>query len=194
MVFPWIRLNRIVRDIPSSYSINPDYESNLRNDLADILHKDGLTCRCIRCREVKERKFHTDYNIIERHYNASDGNEVFIEAQHDNVIYGFLRLRYSPYNYEVFPELKGATMIRELHVYGNLVSSTDNSINTAALKESSQHRGIGKALLRRAEYITLTRFKYRRISVIAGEGTRGYYFKQGFRDTVGEGRFMQKQI
>ena len=194
LVFPWIRLNRIVRDIPSSYSINPDYESNLRNDLTDILHKDGLSCRCIRCREVKERKFQNDYRIIERHYNASNGCEVFIEAQYDDIIYGFLRLRYSHNNYEVFPELQGASMIRELHVYGTLVSSTDNTINTMALNESSQHRGIGKALLKRAEEITLARYRCNRISVIAGEGTRGYYFKQGFRNANGEGRFMQKKL
>jgi ELP3 family radical SAM enzyme/protein acetyltransferase len=192
LVFPWIRLNRIVRDIPSSYSLNPDYESNLRNDLTDILKKDGLTCRCIRCREIKEREFNDNYTIIEREYNASDGTEIFIEAQYDDIIYGFLRLRYSTDNYSVFPELKGCTMIRELHVYGNIVSVCDNSENL--LSSKTQHRGVGKALLQRAEHITKERFGYDKVSVISGEGTRQYYLKMGYRSSMEHGRYMMKHL
>lgn len=188
LVFPWIRLNRVVRDIPTSYSLNPDYDSNLRNDLIDILHKDGLRCKCIRCREVKENEFCDDYRIIEREYNASDGIEIFIEANHGDHIYGFLRLRYSLNNTCVFQELQGCLMIRELHVYGQVASTTKNS------SSNMQHKGIGKKLIARAEEITQSRFNYWKIAVIAGEGTRNYYQKLGFCDTYGSGRHMIKVL
>jgi ELP3 family radical SAM enzyme/protein acetyltransferase len=188
LIFPWIRLNRIVRDIPGTYSLNSDYDSSLRSGLPEILQRDGLRCNCIRCREVKDREFNNDYKIISREFNASDGTEMFIEAQYNGILYGFLRLRYNPGNNTVFPELNGCSMIRELHVYGNL-----SPVGTREVS-NTQHKGIGRALIAKAERITIDIFTLNKISVIPGEGTREYYTKHGFVNDHKSGRYMIKEL
>ena len=189
LIFPWIRLNRIIRDIPCTYSLNSEYDSGLRGSLSDMLNADGLSCQCIRCREIKERSYNENYRVITREYNASDGIELFIEAQHENILYGFCRLRYNPEYNDIFPELNGCTMIRELHVYGNLlpVGDSGKSCNT-------QHKGIGRILVNHAVSLTKKRFKLSGISVISGEGTREYYKKLGFKHSYSnKGRFLIKE-
>lgn len=188
LIFPWIRLNRIVRDIPSTYSLNSDYDSSLRSELPKILENDGLRCNCIRCREVKDRVFNDDYKIITREFNASEGTEIFIEAQRDGILYGFLRLRCSPRKNTIFPELDGCAMIRELHVYGIL--SPVGTYNDS----KTQHKGIGRRLILKAEKITIDVFKLKSISVIPGEGTRGYYTKLGFINNYKCGGYMIKEL
>ena len=49
---PWIRLNRVVRDIPSQYILGGLDAPNLRQHILDRMASQGLRCRCIRCREV----------------------------------------------------------------------------------------------------------------------------------------------
>lgn len=52
-VKPWVRLNRIVRDIPTSCVTGGVNNAAMRNDLLVEMEKNGLKCNCIRCREVK---------------------------------------------------------------------------------------------------------------------------------------------
>jgi histone acetyltransferase (RNA polymerase elongator complex component) len=189
-VFPWIRLNRIVRDIPDDYSILTNYRSNMRQDLDTELKKQGKFSYCIRNREVKTQNF--DMNnmfMVIREYDASDGTEYFIsfESQDNKLLYGFIRLRLTNNQpIHIFPELEGCALIRELHVYGKL-QPVGNKTNHV------QHSGLGRRLLQKAENIAKTN-KYNKISVIAGEGTRGYYEKFGYIDNFGEGRFMIKDL
>ena len=193
MMFPWIRLNRIVRDIPSDYVPTLDYRSDMRNELGDILAKDGLRCRCIRCREVKTQSIDiTTTKIITRKYEASKGTEYFISKEGpDSVLLGFVRLRITDHvATEVFPELEGCALVRELHVYGVLQSVNGGKGTRDA---AVQHKGIGKELMMEAERIA--RYHNRsRLVVIAGEGTRGYYAKLGYKDHPGDGFFMMKYI
>lgn len=57
MIFPWIRINRIMRDF---YFDNIWSKSgsnmNMRCELVDILKKEGKRCDCIRCREIKGKE------------------------------------------------------------------------------------------------------------------------------------------
>jgi histone acetyltransferase (RNA polymerase elongator complex component) len=189
-VFPWIRLNRIVRDIPDDYSILTSYRSNMRQDLDTELKKQGKYSYCIRNREIKTQDF--DMNnmfMVIREYDASDGKEYFIsfESQDNKLLYGFIRLRLTTNQpIHIFPELEGCALIRELHVYGKLqpVGTMGNHV---------QHSGLGKRLVKKAEEIAMTN-NFNKISVIAGEGTRGYYEKLEFIEDFGEGRFMIKTL
>lgn len=189
-VFPWIRLNRVVRDIPDDYSFLTTYRSNLRQDIITELQKQGKYCYDIRNREVKTQTFNPeDMFMVIRQYNGSEGTEYFIsfESQDNKVLYGFIRLRLTtnqPIN--IFPELEGCALIRELHVYGKLqpVGAKTNHV---------QHSGLGRRLVQKAEDISKQN-NYNKISVIAGEGTRGYYEKLGFLDDNGEGHFMIKDL
>lgn len=187
-MLPWIRLNRVVRDITSDYIIASSDHPSLRNDLAEILKSEGEYCKCIRCREVKGKK-HSDGVVVIRKYNASEATEYFIsyESVDMKTIYGFCRLRICTPDIETFSELKDCALIRELHVYGNLVEVDKNKVG------ASQHRGIGKKLMARAEEIA-KEHSYKKISVIAGNGVKNYYEKLGYKQDSGEGDFMIKEL
>lgn len=189
-VFPWIRLNRIVRDIPDDYSILTDYRSNLRQDLLSEMAKLGKSCKCCRCREVKTQSFSIDDAFMTiRQYTSSGGDEYFIsyESEDYKTLYGFLRLRLThDQPLHIFPELEGCAMIRELHVYGQLQPVGAHSSHV-------QHKGMGRRLIAKAEEIAKEK-QFSRMSVIAGEGTRDYYAKFGFEDIEGAGHFMIKTL
>ena len=98
---PWVRLNRVIRDFPHYYILDGNNKPNLRQDILSIMEHRGLKCKCIRCREVKNK---TDaINMINhmklfiRSYEASGGIEYFIsfESPDNKYIYGFIRLRLS---------------------------------------------------------------------------------------------------
>jgi len=190
-IFPWIRLNRIIRDIPDDYSVLTTYKSNLRQDLITELKLKGLHCNCIRCREVKRAEYNPDDLILTvREYNASDAQEFFIsyESKDHKTLYGFIRLRLTNNQpIHIFPELEGCALIRELHVYG--VLQPVGTLTTSHV----QHTGLGRRLVQKAEQIAKTH-SFPKISVIAGEGTRGYYEKLGFICTEGDGHYMIKSL
>lgn len=185
LVFPWIRLNRIMRDFYADNIISETGSNlNMRNDLKNILAIEGKVCRCIRCREAKLNKLdHENYLIVVREYNASNGTEFFISAESPDqlVLYGFVRLRLDDARCKIFPELNGAAMIREAHVYSTM---TD-----IGKKGNIQHRGLGTLLMSKAESIAIKR-GYRKIAVIAAVGSRGFYRKLGYDLSMCSGEYM----
>lgn len=190
-IHPWIRINRLVRDFPGLYISGGNDRENLRDIIHKEMQKRGLVCKCIRCREVKNRK--TDVQnaiLVVREYDASEGKEYFIsyESPDKSIIYGFLRLRISPNSGKVcFPELVNTALMRELHVYGTVVPiNKKNDVSS----ESSQHMGFGKRLIKKAEELTISH-GLDRIAVIAGVGVRNYYRKQGYQD---DGQFQIKKL
>jgi histone acetyltransferase (RNA polymerase elongator complex component) len=85
---PWIRIQRLVRDIPEK-SIQAGYEkiSNLRQLLQNRMTKHGLKCYCIRCMEIGDGKQTQKNNsspiLVVRNFKASDSLEYF------GLMYGF---------------------------------------------------------------------------------------------------------
>lgn len=199
VMHPWIRINRLVRDIPGYYISG----GNDREDLRHIIHNEmirrGLnSCKCIRCREVRDKKTEiANAELFIREYPASDGTEYFISYETSNqaTIYGFLRLRISGSSGSVFPELVNAALIRELHVYGQVVpvNSSNSASNATTTSGESQHLGFGKRLILAAEALASSKGYYK-IAVIAGVGVRNYYRKQGYLDQPGVGNFQIKLI
>lgn len=195
-VHPWIRLNRVIRDIPSQYILGGMDAPNMRQYLQCEMQKKGLTCKCIRCREVglcnneKIKNNAIKYaQKVFRKYEASDGTEYFIsfESPDRSLICGFCRLRLCDANSEIFPELNGCALIRELHVYGNLISTSNKN------GKHAQNMGFGKKLLYEAELIALCS-GYWKIAVISGVGTRAYYRKNGYHLSPECGEFMIKSL
>jgi elongator complex protein 3 len=175
----YVRIQRIIRDIPSSKIIlGANRISNLRQVILKEAEKEGWKCKCIRCREVKE-----NYNPKERlylfreDYKSSDGNEIFLTYENKNrqKLYSLLRLRILCENNIIFPALKNAAIIREVHTYGQL-----HSFNCKE-KKSPQHKGLGKKLMKKAEKIAKKEFKLNKIAVISGVGVRDYYRKMGYK-------------
>ena len=176
-IHPWIRLNRIIRDIPLSYISGGCMTQHMRCNLKTL-----VTCRCIRCREVKGGiQNRENMKLITRRYLASDGEELFIsfESLDERTIYGFLRLRVtsrSIADQPTLPILQDCALIRELHVYGK-VQIHDKTIKT--MQTTIQHSGLGKALVAKAEELAIQE-GYTRIAVISGIGVREYYRRLGY--------------
>jgi ELP3 family radical SAM enzyme/protein acetyltransferase len=198
-VKPWVRLNRIIRDIPNEYIIGGNMNVNMRQDLDTIMEKRGIFCMDIRNREVKKRSIDPSTAILKvREYDASDGVEYFIsfETPDEKVLFGFLRLRMTnnagyelSENEYIFPELANHMLIRELHVYGqvkkvSVMKSTNDIFNTV------QHCGFGTRLIMKAFDISREN-GYEKIAVISGDGVKDYYRRFGFEDN---GDFMTMNI
>ncbi|MCD4760667.1 tRNA uridine(34) 5-carboxymethylaminomethyl modification radical SAM/GNAT enzyme Elp3, partial [bacterium] len=50
---PYVRINRLIRDIPEESIIAGNKITNLRQYLQEELKKQGKSCQCLRCREVR---------------------------------------------------------------------------------------------------------------------------------------------
>ncbi len=194
---PYVRVNRLIRDIPSPSIEAGNKISNLREVIAIEMARRGLACKCIRCREVGhyrnrisipiDIRFLSRKRLIIRKYKASGGMEYFIsfESSDKKILYAFVRLRIPNLKTEpVLPELKDAALIRELHTYGHLVPIDKNSPG------ATQHLGLGKKLMAEAEKIA-RKLKIEKMAVISGIGVREYYKKLGY---YLEGTYMVKPL
>ena len=100
-VHPWVRLNRVIRDIPEFYIKAGNNISNYRQNIEEEMKNRGMYCMDIRNREIKNKKnalnASKNMKLIVRSYKASGGNEFFIsfESNDEKYIYGFCRLRLS---------------------------------------------------------------------------------------------------
>ncbi len=190
---PHVRIARVIRDIPSQEISGGNTVTNLRQTIQKYMKERGMVCRCLRCREVGHKRGVRDQGLgishyKERMYNASGGTEYFLsyESDDESILYAFLRLRLPSPDasvlWNLLPELEGAALIREVHTYGQLVRIKKSE------EGASQHKGMGKKLVLRAETIALSA-GYKKIAVIAGIGVREYYAKIGYGL---EGTYMVK--
>lgn len=173
-IFPWIRLNRIIRDIPNMNIIGGNENVNLRQKL---LSRPDINCKCIRCREVKNKVTNIEEaELFIREYNGIKSTEYFIsyESPDQKTLYGFLRLRINDDNNDIiYKELYDCAFIRELHVYGSIVDHSSK-------KGTVQHMGFGKKMMQVAEDISFAR-GFKKVAVISGVGVREYYRSQGYK-------------
>lgn len=203
IVPPYVRLARVIRDIPSGDISAGNKVTNLRETVLAYMNEREMRCRCLRCREaghqyqgkmkdqelnIMKRELEMTYR--ERVYDASDGVEFFLsyESKDESILYAFLRLRLPSKDtgniFRVFPELRDAALVRELHTYGQLISIRKRDDN------APQHKGLGKKLLARAESIT-AQHGLSKIAVISGIGVREYYRALGY---CLDGTYMSKDL
>jgi len=176
----WVRLARLFRDIPSQKIEAGSTISNIRELAQKRMKEQGLSCKCIRCREVKQR-----YNpkekiyLFKEEYKASRGKEIFLsfENKKRDKLFAFLRLRIPSQIKEnkkhFITVLENSTIIRELHTYGQQIPIEEKGA-------APQHKGLGKKLIKEAEKITKEE-KIPKISVISGVGVREYYRKLDYK-------------
>jgi len=181
------RIIRILRDFPSNLVLQGTKTLNMRQ----ILAQKGVHCECIRCREIKGDTYDpTKVELRVEEYPANQGQEFFISlnSQEQDKLIGLCRLRLPEKGLDFIPELKGAALIRELHVYGTQKSLNNQS--ESRLKSKTQHKGYGKQLMQKAEEIA-SQNGFTRVAVISAIGTREYYKKLGYEL---EGDYMVKSI
>ncbi|MDO9694450.1 MAG: tRNA uridine(34) 5-carboxymethylaminomethyl modification radical SAM/GNAT enzyme Elp3 [Candidatus Latescibacteria bacterium] len=184
---PYCRVNRVIRDIPADYIVAGSKRSSLRQDALKELTRRGQQCQCIRCREIRGQvvdQGQLEYQDIT--YLATGSNEHFLSfVTPDNHLVAYLRLSIAAKInenefedtrrnlYQLIPELQGAAIIREVHVYGQSLEVGSEQAGAA------QHIGLGTTLLKKAEEIT-RQVGLKRLVVISAVGTREYYRSRGF--------------
>lgn len=173
----FVRINRLGRDIPVGNIVAGYRYSHIRQLVQLELKKENLACQCIRCREAKGRSFEVgDLKLRIKRYRACRGVEYFLELiDQTERLYALLRLRLpSKESKPIFSVLKGAALVREVHTYGQSLAVGE------ARKRVSQHRGLGKQLLAKAEEIAQKK-GFSKMAVIAGVGVRDYYRSLGYQ-------------
>ncbi len=182
---PYVRIARLIRDIPGNSIIAGPNITNLRQKLKEK----KINCQCIRCREVglnqkksKKRKSSKEVKLKLRRidYLASAGKEIFLEyvSWEKKELYALLRLRFPGKEFSQKTSrkvLKNSALIRELHTYGKMVKINNKN------QQAQQHKGLGKKLLKEAEKIVQRESDFEKIAIISGVGVRAYYRKQGYR-------------
>jgi elongator complex protein 3 len=178
LIPPYCRVNRLMRDIPAPNIVAGVKKSNLRQIVQQQMAREGTSCRCIRCREVRGDPIDPDTLRLEIvAYETDATREQFLQyVTPEGDLAGFLRLSL-PEADPPIDELHGpegrCAMIREVHVYGPALGLG------SALEEAPQHAGLGTALIEAAKRIA-RRAGYQRLAVIAAIGTRPYYRERGF--------------
>jgi len=178
-VYPWIRINRVFRDFPTKEIMGGSKVTHMRDVVLKQMDKENLICHCLRCREVKFQNYNpNDIKFKIDKFNASYGTEYFLSytSNDENILYGYLRLRFNSTNHGVLPVLHNTALIRELHVLGMQVSVNNNQNNI----NKTQHKNLGTKLVRYAEFLALMN-GYTQISIISGVGVRQYYVKRGYK-------------
>jgi len=182
----YCRLSRIVRDIPAEEIVSGNKISNFREIAEKEILKKGKKIQDIRSREIKEEDI--TFNDLDKEiitYKTSISKEYFIsyKTKNSDKICSFLRLSIPKKNVYI-QELKDSSIIREIHVYGNVVNIGEES------KGNVQHLGLGTKMIKIAEDIS-RKNRVHKISVISAVGTRQYYRNHQFTDGF---LYMSKQI
>lgn len=174
---PWVRIQRIQRDIPARLIAAGVRSSNLREKALARLARDGARCRCLRCREAGRRATPPAdaFELVETAYDASGGRERFFswEDHVTDTVAGFLRLRFPSAGTD--GGLDGP-VIREVKVVGSEVPVG----REGSRPDEYQHRGFGRALVAAAEE-SVRGEGFSRLYVTSAVGTREYYRRFGFQ-------------
>jgi len=173
---PYVRIARVIRDIPSPNIVAGNKVSNLRQTIFKKMKEQNKSCQCLRCREPREILIDfKNVKLIRREYNASNGKEIFLSYEDikNNKVLTFLRLRLP--NEWTLPYLNNSAFVRELHSYGIVAPLKQNS------RSNVQHKGLGYKLMMEGEKIIRKETNYNKIAVISGVGVRSYYRKLGYR-------------
>lgn len=163
---------------------------NLRMLAIERLQNRGGKCRDVRSREVGITEIHENIRpknveLVRRDFAADSGWETVLsyEDVEQDILIGLVRLRAPGETFR--DELKDASLIRELHVYGQVVPLEQKSLSRF------QHKGYGSQLMAEAERIALEEHGSKKLAVISGIGVRDYYRKLGYHL---EGLYMMKNL
>jgi elongator complex protein 3 len=172
----WVRLNRVIRDFPTTHVVAGNKKANMREIAQEEMSRRGLRLADIRFREIRrEIVSRESLRLRVDSYDTDATTEHFLSFETDEErLAGFLRLSLPLHDIpHPLPELQDHAMIREVHVYGPALNLGEASQGEA------QHLGLGTELIEKARDIAQAA-GYGRIAVISAIGTREYYARLGF--------------
>ena len=179
----YCRIMRVQRDIPTKFSKGGVDKNNLRQLVELKMKEKGYSLNDIKAREIGKNKVKYPTSIDVYEYESSKSKDFFISVNDSNdKLLGFVRLRLPHESLREEFDDKTA-IVRELHVYGKAIAIGNES-------DKTQHKGVGKALMAKAEEVAKQQGKTK-VLVISGIGVREYYKKIGY--TL-EGPYMAKQV
>jgi len=183
IVPPYVRISRVLRDIPAQYIVGGLKES-VRSTVKELMAARGDDCVCIRCREYGHRiKNHWkvgEPQLSRLDYEASGGREIFLSFEDEKeTLFGMLRLRIEPEPLRVLSLDSPIALVRELHVFGSEVALGKHE------DKAAQHHGLGRALLAEGERIAFEEFGASTIAILSGVGARQYYAELGYEFNSG---------
>jgi elongator complex protein 3 len=179
LVPKYVRISRLMRDIPCRFIIAGSKDLALRGTIRKRMNELGTQCRCIRCREYGHR-LRDGWSVDEPHltrldYDTYGGKEVFLSYEDDReTLFGLLRLGINTTR----------AFVRELHVFGSEVPLGERQ------DAAAQHWGLGAKLLRQAEQVAKEEFHVSSLAILSGVGAREYYRSFGYRL---KGAYMVKE-
>lgn len=181
----YVRVPRLMRDIPSKFIIAGCSDLALRETVKSRMRELNLRCQCTRCREYGHRLrdgwLVGEPRLTRLDYDASQGKEIFLSYEDENeTLFGLLRLRVSPKLHN-----DNEALVRELHIFGAEVPLGEKK------EQAAQHQGLGKELLLEAERITAEEFHVKKLAILSGVGVRDYYRSLGYHL---EGNYMAKRL
>ncbi|MCX6782309.1 MAG: tRNA uridine(34) 5-carboxymethylaminomethyl modification radical SAM/GNAT enzyme Elp3 [Candidatus Magasanikbacteria bacterium] len=203
----YVRISRLIRDIPGHHIIAGNRVTNLRQVIQAEMKRRNLRCNCLRCREVGHASPLSLRGGVERRrgnlgrpklfvdkYQASGGTEYFLsyEDAKRQVAYAFCRLRICHCE-----EVEGRrSNLLSVQKTAGLLRFARNDTRQAFIRElhtygqmlkigarntrASQHKGMGVKLVKEAEKLA-AKSKASKIAVISGVGVRDYYRKLGYK-------------
>lgn len=173
----YCRVNRVIRDIPSTHVVAGNKRTSLRQDVQAEMQRRGVRCSCIRCREIRNQRVDpAKLEFKDTIYTTRLAEEHFLAFETtDDRLAGFLRLSLPSKGSSSiqFKDLHQAAIIREVHIYGQSLAVGEEN------KQAAQHIGLGTELISQAARIA-SENGYPRLAVISAVGTRRYYEKLGF--------------
>ncbi len=184
LVPEYVRISRMIRDFSANDIESGNKRTNFRQLVDDELARQGVKVREIRSREIRGGQVSADdLHLVEYQYETSVSREYFLQfVTADEKLVGFLRLSL-PEREKIerlfgkipdeFGDFPANAMIREVHVYGAAAKLRGQS--------RSQHQGLGKKLISRAQAIAKADGR-KCVRVISAVGTREYYAAQGFSE------------
>jgi elongator complex protein 3 len=192
LVPKYVRISRVLRDIPSKFIV-AGLKDSLRDIARERMKRDSLECRCIRCREYGHRANAGwaigEPQLVRMDYDVCGGKEIFLSFEDEKeTLFGLLRLRIPPRTVPVLQNGRNdaIALVRELHVFGPQVPLSEQR------EDAAQHKGLGRALLLKAEDIALNEFHVDRMVILSGVGAREYY-RNDFGYSL-EGDYMVKNL
>src|SRR5215216_1966419 len=173
----YCRVNRVIRDIPSTNVVEGNRRTSLRQDVHAEMKRRGTHSECVRCREVRGKVIDAEtLKLDDMVYQTGTAEEHFLSyITPEDKLTGFVRLSLPSQDSPQtgMSDLNQAALIREVHVYGQ-------SLAVGAEKRgAAQHAGLGTRLLEEAESVAKAK-GFKRMAVISAVGTRGYYLERGF--------------